>query len=349
MLSFCTLFDKNYLSRGIVLWESLKKHCDDFNLYILCLDDFTYDFFQTAHYGNQLIPIPLSALEAFDIDLNLAKSNRRLIEYYFTLSPVFPLYLLKKNSHLEWICALDADILFYSNPKQLFEKFDDNYSILITPHKFTDILIASGSEKYGKFNVSFQAFKNNAIGLQCLEQWRIQCLEWCDDYYDEENNRFADQKYLDNWPIEYKDSIMILDDEVSGLAVWNVDKYPLNYKKDRLYSNNKPVIFYHFHGLQFVYNNWIINHFYAYNVTKNSRTLKRIYKAYINLILIKHDELKFKNDNIIRKKHRTLWIKILEDRTPFYYFRSKYLWPINLKFIHKIYLNCYLIYRKLFK
>jgi hypothetical protein len=348
MLNFCTLFDKNYLSRGIVLWESLKRHCVDFNLFVLCLDDFTYNYFNTTDY-KQLIPIHLKELETFDCELVAIKDNRNLIEYYFTLSPCFPLFLLKNNPEMKFICSLDADILFFSNPSQLFEKFEEAYSILITPHKFTNNLIESGLEKYGRFNVSFQAFKNNTIGLVCLEKWRSQCLSWCRDYYDEVNNRFADQKYLDTWLTEYEDDVMVLEDEVSGLAVWNIDNYNLQFTNEILYSNNKPVIFYHFHGLQFVHHNWVNNHFYIYNVTNNLKALKLLYKAYINLILTKNDTLIFRNDNIIRKKHRMLWMKIIEDRKPFYYFRSKYLWIINLKYVYKIYLNCYLIYRKLFK
>ena len=45
MFHFTTLFDKNYLSRGLVLYDSLKKNCDSFVLYVLCLDGFTKKYF----------------------------------------------------------------------------------------------------------------------------------------------------------------------------------------------------------------------------------------------------------------------------------------------------------------
>ncbi len=39
---FCTLFDKLYLTRGVIMYESLKKHTTDFRLFIFAFDDLTY-------------------------------------------------------------------------------------------------------------------------------------------------------------------------------------------------------------------------------------------------------------------------------------------------------------------
>ena len=44
-MNYCTYFDKNYLSRGLALYNSLlRNHKLKFHLYIVAFDKFTYNF-----------------------------------------------------------------------------------------------------------------------------------------------------------------------------------------------------------------------------------------------------------------------------------------------------------------
>ena len=43
MYSYCTLFDSNYLTRGLAMYESLKKYSDNFHLYIFSFDDKSHE------------------------------------------------------------------------------------------------------------------------------------------------------------------------------------------------------------------------------------------------------------------------------------------------------------------
>lgn len=62
MLTFCTLFDSVYLSRGMAMYESLRRCCSDFHLYIFSFDDVCFDFFCQQGFDN-ITAIPLSEFE----------------------------------------------------------------------------------------------------------------------------------------------------------------------------------------------------------------------------------------------------------------------------------------------
>ena len=49
---FCTLFDVNYLDKGIVLYKSLERVCQTFKLYVFCFDDKTYEVLNQLSFKN---------------------------------------------------------------------------------------------------------------------------------------------------------------------------------------------------------------------------------------------------------------------------------------------------------
>ncbi|HRG59142.1 MAG TPA: glycosyl transferase [Bacteroidia bacterium] len=292
MYNLATFFDKNYLSRGIVLYNSLKKSAQNFCLYVLCLDDDTKLFFQqNKKLFPNIITLDIEEIEAYDTDLKNCKINRSKIEYYFTLSPCLPLYLMHQYQ-LNHICTLDTDILFLSDIEPIFNELKQ-YSIIITPHKFSKEIIAS--EKYGKYNVSFQIFKNDEIGLACLKKWRSECIDWCKDEYDEINDRFADQKYLDAWPNLYADKLLVLNDDVCGIAAWNLNNYTISSTNEQFYSNQKKIIFYHFHNFKILGKKWAAHGFNKYKVNANNQ-IHMLYLHYWNLLEAANPNSKNKTD-----------------------------------------------------
>src|SRR5688572_13928999 len=96
MLHFATLFDKNYLGRGLALLESLEKASSQpFVLYVLALDSAVISFFQKNSYP-QVRTIALEDIEQCYPELLDIKDKRSRIEYYFTLSPYLPSYIFQK-------------------------------------------------------------------------------------------------------------------------------------------------------------------------------------------------------------------------------------------------------------
>ena len=79
--NFCTLFDSYYLTRGLVLYESLLKNCNDFHLYIFAFDSKTFEILKKKNLEYVTV-IPLSEFE--DEDLLQVKSTRTIAEYCWT-------------------------------------------------------------------------------------------------------------------------------------------------------------------------------------------------------------------------------------------------------------------------
>ncbi len=282
MKYFTTFFDSHYLSKGIALIWSLREVECEFKIFILVLDQNTQAFFKK--YSNDFPEVELILLTEIEDrfeDLRNAKRSRSLVEYYFTLSPFLPLYLLEKFN-LPYICSLDADIMFFSNPSRYFNLLDE-FSIVITPHKFTESNL--NKNIYGKFNVSFQIFKNNEIAKLFLNKWANLCADWCFDELDSINSRYADQLYLDALEETYRSEISVINDSVGGLAVWNVSDFVL-FKVDRRIQvvGGGELVFFHFHNFKFLSKHLAVNGFGEYFVRIN-KGLKHVYIIYFRRLL----------------------------------------------------------------
>lgn len=243
MEHYCTYFDKNYLSRGLALLESLRRHATPFHLHILCLDADTH-----AHFlqwpSPDVTPVALEALEAFDPALLDAKQNRRKVEYYFTCTPAWCLYIMKNRPDIDRLTYLDADIYFFLSPSHIFDEVGDR-SVAIIPHRFSAANYRTRIA--GIFNVGWITWRRDRAGLSCLEDYRCDCLDWCYDYHD--GTRFADQRYLDDWPSRYP-NVCIIENKGANLAPWNIDTHPLTVRGGAVFVDGEPLIFYHFHGLK---------------------------------------------------------------------------------------------------
>jgi hypothetical protein len=100
---FCTYFDRNYLTRGLVLYRSLVHHCQHpFTLWILCFDAVTYQTLDRFHLPG-VNPIALEQFKASDPDLQKAKTNRSLGEYSWTCTPSLPFYILNQLPEVDLI------------------------------------------------------------------------------------------------------------------------------------------------------------------------------------------------------------------------------------------------------
>src|ERR1700737_2280260 len=105
MRYFCTYFDHNYLARALVLYDSLKRNCADFKLWMLCMDEESYAALAKLKLSHASL-LTLSDLEYDAPPLRQAKANRSLVEYYFTCTPSLPLFLLNRHPDIDLITYL---------------------------------------------------------------------------------------------------------------------------------------------------------------------------------------------------------------------------------------------------
>jgi hypothetical protein len=274
---FCTYFDVNYLSRGLALHHSLKAVGADFELFVLCMDHAAYSSLNDLALP-EITPIMLDELEAADPALLAAKSNRSRIEYYFTCTPALPRYIMHSRTDVDLVTYLDADLFFFSSPRPLFDQLGGG-SVAIIAHRFPQHL--RDREQYGIYNVGWLTFRRDASGLECLEWWRERCLEWCYDRVD--GNRFADQKYLDDWATRFR-NVVVLDHPGANLAPWNLGTHAVRADGSSVTVDSKPLIFFHFHGLK-QRGRWLYDPGWKeYGIAPSKVLRTMIYLPYIRLL-----------------------------------------------------------------
>jgi hypothetical protein len=263
---FCTYFDSRYLVRGLALAGSIARHCPDYRLWVLCLDEACYATLQRLDLPC-IVPLRLEDFEADDAELQAAKGNRTRIEYYFTCTPSLPLYIFRQAADCRQLTYLDADLFFFSSPEPIFEEIG-SASIGIVPHRFPPAM--RRWEEYGLYNVGWLTFRRDPSGLSALGWWRQQCLEWCYDRL--EGGRFAEQKYLDDWPRRFA-NVHVIEAKGADVASWNLANYTMTRRHGEVHVDDEALIFFHFHHLR-RQRRWLLETDFAIHDVKPCRVFK---------------------------------------------------------------------------
>lgn len=255
------------------MYESLKRHCKDFHLYIFAFNEKCYDTLKKLNLEHVTV-ISLSEFE--DEELQRVKKRRSKGEYCWTCSSSSALYVME-NYDVDSCTYLDSDIYFFGDPAVLLEELKDN-SVIITDHRYSPEY--DQSKISGKYCVQFVTFKNDERGLEVLRWWSDECINWC--YNRIEDGKFGDQKYLDVWPEKFE-GVHVLEHLGGGVAPWNVQKYKVYNENNSLKvkelssGNSDEIIFYHFHDIRINSNNNLVRKNY-YKI--NSSVRDAIYKPY---------------------------------------------------------------------
>jgi hypothetical protein len=285
--NFCTLFDRNYASRGLALYRSLMRNCTKgFQLTILCIDEETRDAFAKL----SLPRVRLWRVEDIgDAELLEVRKSRPRREFCWTCPGPLMIALLREAGANSVVTYLDADLAFFSDPKPLFDELADR-DILIHGHNFAP-RYASYAAASGNFNVGMMAVRNAPQGMACLERWRAQNIEVCE--LNPEKGYCGDQKYLDEWPSLY-DRLVILRHPGAGLAPWNVEAHRITRRRGAVLVDEQPLIFYHYHALRILlagrWRRWAALPALGYEFSVTDRDI--LYKPYIRSLRRSEAELR---------------------------------------------------------
>lgn len=314
--SYCTLFDSNYIDKGIVTIQSLVKQSRESKIYVLCMDFECFSFLK--EYFQNLERIRLIKLDEFETsELLDAKANRSKGEYCWTCTASLLSYIFEKF-HEEVCTYIDADLYFFSNPDLVVSEFlKTGKSVQIIEHGFKRGLFKNKQEQIsGKYCVEFNTFVNNEFGRIVLEEWRVNTLRKCSA----EARNLGDQGYLTEWPQKYQ-CIDICSNFGVGVAPWNINRFALADSNEMIIKEKKEiqkVVFYHFHDLVLsTDSSFNINVFKRY-ILVNEKLVNAIYGIYLNELLDVREMLSKcgKCPNLYKHpelKQRKTWIEKLKN------------------------------------
>lgn len=216
MRLYGTVCDQNYLARAVAMIESLKRHSSKpVQVSLLTLDEESFRAAQSLNIDGVIVG------RKWNIELG----DHTWQEFcWLQASQLCESHV---GRHYERFTYLDADLFFAGDPEVIHQE-TGNRSVGIIPHRF--IPSKKYLERNGQFNVSWISFEGGSFerettGQVIANEWAAQCREWC--YNRNEDGKFGDQKYLDEWPTKYGDAVHIIKNIGAGLAPWNYANYKI--------------------------------------------------------------------------------------------------------------------------
>jgi hypothetical protein len=266
----CTLLTKDYLIQGLALYYSLKRHTPRFKLWVLCVDQTSYNLLEKMNLAH----VTLISLENIR-DSRLAKIQRKrqIHEYCWTLKSSLLTYLMKNNYNLDSLLYVDADLYFFKDVRNIYKEWGD-HSVFLTKLR----LSPKWEQRLGRYSAGLVGFKRDTTGMKCLQSWRQNCLKWCYDRWG--NGLWGDQKYLDLWPQTFS-NVKISENKGINAGPWNLRKGDeVHGEGNVIYFENMELVCYHCSGFEIMDE----NEFELCTWQKKAATAEKIYSPYVEEI-----------------------------------------------------------------
>ena len=240
-----TVGDYGYLTRILLLYESLRKHEPEARFHLLAMDDRSLNTARAINDPNLLV---YSLAELETPELTAARKGRNWIEWVWLFQPALPLFLLEQGvPHVFW---MDGDMWLWDSLDEMFDEIGDA-DVAVSPHRFPPQR-AGGAQSVSIYNGGATYFRNTERGVACCKKWLADCIEW--DYWwsadkpgPKRGQKGGTQGYLDFWPEEW--GACVVEHLGCNLAPWNQDDPSYEYEIDddgKITISGQKLIFYHY-------------------------------------------------------------------------------------------------------
>src|SRR5256885_328246 len=165
MEHYVTLFDSAFLPQGLALQSSLQRHAGPYTLWILCVDNETYEVLGRLSLPNTRL---IRASDVETSELLRVKKERSRAEYCWTLTPFTPRFVFEADPGIRRVTYVDADLWFRQSPAPIFSEFEQSgKQVLITDHAYAPEHDRTATS--GRYCVQFMTFRHG--GGETVRRW----------------------------------------------------------------------------------------------------------------------------------------------------------------------------------
>lgn len=276
---YYSVYSKEYIHKGLVLYNSMKRYDKDFTFFLICLDEETKLLLEKMNF-DKMILIRVGDIEAYDCEVIKVKGWHQDKSYTWLVKAIGAMYIFDSFGDPDHLLWLDGDTQFLANPQAVYDDWN-NYSILLSEEKFTDEYFIY-SELYGYYNTGLLGFRKDSNAIECLKYYREKLLA-CN--FDDYKGSWNDQLYVTDWPQRFNNVGVVrsIGINLTPFITYyrnNIEKGWLIRKNgDELFLHNNKIVLYHFMALKYINSNEydLCN----YVMDFNDETIKHVYVQYL--------------------------------------------------------------------
>ena len=298
---YCTVLDYSYLPKGLAFIRSLIKVSPDIKIYILCLDDLSFDVLNGFNYIN-VFYLSNNLLKNYYKILSDLKESRNNAEYAWTCKSFLLDYLLEKFNP-SYVVYADVDTYFFSDPTLSIDFY--NYEYQLTPHNFS-VNFSKFLLNSGEFNAGYIAVKNCINGKKIIARWMSLCVDSCTS--EPHNGSYGDQKYLENISHEFQNRDCRKNIGLN-VAPWNIENYVLTNHNSIIQVDGSDLVFYHFQALAMFEDDTMA--LYCGPLTLSHDVINIVYLPYVEQLTTAYRDIRYIHPGYLGGlKSRPSWYRI---------------------------------------